>query len=243
MTGELVPMTGMGWWIVAGILLTGMLLLACSRIQVKLRFVRVRGDDKLTVEFRALYGLWRKQVEVPVMEWGRDGLHIVTESGSKGGAQQPVSSSHTSEETLDKEWLDNYIRQGKELLAVTVRLSDWAKAMLARTKCTELRWSTSLGLGDAADTAVATGIVWGLKTGLLAVMFRHMQRKTTPRLAVTPLFNRTAFATEGVLVAQLPLGVAAVGLVHLLYRVFRVKGGMQTWRRILWRPRSGQEST
>lgn len=122
------------------------------------------------------------------------------------------------------------------MLAHTAELVEWTKSVLSRTVCTELSWVTRIGLGDAADTAVTTGVVWGIKTSILGYLLRFVRLEARPSLNVQPQFNRTMFSTEAVCKFKLKALYAVYAGFRLLVRILRAKGGLRTWRKIWFKP-------
>nr|WP_275983789.1 DUF2953 domain-containing protein [Paenibacillus hamazuiensis] len=139
------------------------------------------------------------------------------------------------EEHVTAEKIKQAFRNLKELVRYTFQLNEWLKGVLAHVKCTKLRWETRLGVGDAADTAVTTGVVWGLKSSLLGFVFQYLQLRTKPQIAVIPQFNETHFSTNALWVAKIRMWHAACAGVMLLYRIMKVKGGPQKWQHILFK--------
>lgn len=223
-------MIALSW--IAGILVAGMLLFAFSSIRLKIRFAHREGDDEVTVDARGLYGLIRLRYSVPVIGWGEKGLILKTETINRIGERLIAGDDIT----ITREKIEQFVQRSKWLLAYTARFVEWTKAVMARTVCTELTWVSRIGLGDAADTAIATGVVWGLKTSLLGLLFRHIRLQARPSLSVQPQFNRMQFTTEGVCVLKLRVAYALYAIFLLLHRILRVKGGLKAWRKLLFHP-------
>ncbi|GAA3405322.1 DUF2953 domain-containing protein [Paenibacillus hodogayensis] len=223
----------MAWWawMVAGILLTGMLLFVLSDVSLKVRFSRVQGDDSLTVEVKGLYGLVRYRYAVPTMNWTSDGLQVKTKNsnlrGEPAGEERKVN--------ITRETVEQFFHKTKELLAYTLRLAEWARNVQARVVCTDIRWSTRVGLEDAADTAITVGVLWGLKTSALGFLFRHIRLEAKPELSIDPMFNRMHFSTEALCLMKIKAGYACYAGFLLVFRILRVKGGFRFWSKLLLR--------
>lgn len=218
-------------WVIAGILLAGMLLFAFSDIILRIRFARAEGDDELSVDVKGLYGLLCFRYAVPVLYWSEDGLRVKTERIDRNRGK--LVNDETTDITRDK--VERYFRTAKETVAHTLRLVDWGKRVMAHIVCTEMRWSTKIGLGDAANTAITTGVLWGIKTSLLALVFRSIRLETKPALEIEPQFNRMHFSTKAHCLLKLKAGYALYAGVLLLFRILRVKGGLRFWRKLLYK--------
>ncbi|MDF2720553.1 MAG: hypothetical protein K0Q59_228 [Paenibacillus sp.] len=221
-------------WIIAiaGVLVAGALFVVCSDISVRFRFSRQNTDDTITADIRALYGLIRYRYDVPMLYWD-DGLRLKRERINSN--RKKLLTDETV--TIDRELVENYFRRLKLFLANTAKLVEWTKGVMSRTVCTEISWVTRVGLHDAADTAITTGAVWGLKTSLVGYMTRYMRFEAKPALSVQPQFNRTMFATEAVFRVKIKAVYAMLAMMILLRRILQVKGGLSEWRKLLFKPK------
>ncbi|MDF2717889.1 MAG: hypothetical protein K0R28_4814 [Paenibacillus sp.] len=219
--------------LIAGILVAGMLLFAFSDMLLKVRFSHTEGDDHITLDVKGLYGLLRFRYVVPVLYWAENGLRLKTEIVNRNSGKGLMGDDNV---TITRDKVEEFFQRTKQMLAYTAKLLEWTKGVLARTVCTEISWVTRVGLGDAADTAVTTGVVWGLKTSLLGFLFRYIRLEAKPVLSVQPQFNRMQFSTEGMFVLEIKAGYALYAVFMLLYRILRVKGGLKTWRKLLFKP-------
>jgi hypothetical protein len=73
-------------------------------------------------------------------------------------------------------------------------------------RCLEFRWETRIGVGDACVTALVVGMLWGLKSSLLALMEQRLVLTSRPIAHVTPNFNGTELATELLCIFHLSVG-------------------------------------
>ncbi len=94
---------------------------------------------------------------------------------------------------------------------------------VSRIQCVQLRWSTRIGIGDAAETAVSTGALWGAKHALLGFLFQFIQAKTVPLLTVSPSYHHPQISTEFDCTVQIRLGHLLLAGPFLLFRWLRTK--------------------
>lgn len=66
--------------------------------------------------------------------------------------------------------------------------------LLHRTKLHRMRWHTQIGFSDAYSTALAVGLLWGVKGFLVSALYRLSAPRCLPDLAVVPEFRRPALA-------------------------------------------------
>lgn len=62
--------------------------------------------------------------------------------------------------------------------------------LLRRTKLHRMRWHTKIGFSDAYSTALAAGLLWGVKGFLVSTLYRFSAPRCLPDLAVVPEFRR-----------------------------------------------------
>ena len=70
-----------------------------------------------------------------------------------------------------------------------------------------------VGLPDAAATAVSTGILQGLFSGILAVPGNFTTMKAL-QIEVVPSYNKTCFIFNGICIARSRLGNIIIGAIH-----------------------------
>jgi hypothetical protein len=104
-------------------------------------------------------------------------------------------------------------------------------------ECTQFRWQTRIGLGDAPETAITTGIVWGLKSSLLGLTLPHIDLKTKPFVQVAPQYNSQHFSTDLLCKLQIRVFYLVQAAFRLLPRIWKAKGSWKSWQHILAKPR------
>lgn len=73
-------------------------------------------------------------------------------------------------------------------------------------RCLEFRWETTVGTGDASATALVVGILWGLKSSILALMEQRLVLLGRPMARVTPNFSKAELTTELLCIFHLSVG-------------------------------------
>lgn len=224
-------MTWWGWLILATVII--MAALAASSIRFQVYYSRLKDNDRFFVYIRAVFGLVKYRYEVPILAFKglAQGIEIKNEHVNEHGDKLIAENS----DNIDKEKVQTSLRKFREMIQSTFRLKDWFADTLTHVKCTELVWKTRLGLGEAPETAIATGLVWTLKSSALGYLFNHIKRNTKPKVQVIPLYNQVHFSTELSCIAQIRLGQAMVAGLLLLVRILKVKGGVKAWQNILFK--------
>lgn len=222
------------WIWLGGIGLLIALLLAAvliSNVHVHFTFSKHKSDDYAKITVRLLYGIVRMNYEIPsiVFRNMKEGFLVKTEqrmSHSRGEAE--------GSERVNKRKVKKWAKEIKIMLRATDALKLWVKQTLTRVHMTHLSWSTHIGVGDAAYTAILTGWVWSIKSIIIGFLSYQIKFEQLPVLQVVPVWeDEMEFRTE--LDCQMKIRMTAVLIagLTLLTRVLKVEGGWRMWLRIL----------
>jgi hypothetical protein len=223
----------MAWlWIAAFAAVTVVVL--ASSVRVRIHVIREVENDHMSFQITALFGLVRYKVEIPYINFtGLRELDFKSER-SNLTATDLVAKDRTK---ISLEKIIDRFQKLNILIHHVVGFDEWLTGTLSHIRCTELQWNTRIGIGDAADTAVSVGVLWGLKTNLLGFLFKYLtlDAETKPKLSVDPQFNRTHFSTMMMCIVRVRLGYAILAGLLFLVRIMRMKGGTKTWQSILFK--------
>lgn len=207
-----------------------------SWIRGEFYFSRVKDNDTLSVEVRALFGLVRYRFVIPVIQFRGFTRGVFFQSETVNQASADLKDKRKDHITKDK--IIEFYKEAKDLLIHTLNLHSWSKQTLARMECTRLRWVTQIGLGDAPETAITTGAVWGIKSSLLGFGARYVQMTAKPMVNVVPLYNQKQFATELHMKGRIRMWWALKAGIRLVVRAAKVKGGLRTWVQLVLKTRT-----
>jgi hypothetical protein len=201
-----------------------------SHITVQVYASRRKNNDHIQVDVKALFGIVKLRFKIPILQFKGmlKGLDLQTQQTGTG--VQKDGKTHITPQKMKES-----VHDLDQLIKHTFQFSKWVKSLLSHIKCNKLRWDTRIGVGDAAQTAVATGVIWGLKASLIGYICQYIRLETNPRIYVSPQFNDTHFSTEALCIANIRTGYAISAGLLLLYRIVRVKGGLKTWKNILFK--------
>jgi hypothetical protein len=212
--------------------------ISLSRLRVQLYFSRVKDNDHFFAEFKVLGGLFSRRLEIPYIEYRGifGGIFVkMVKLGAMGAQQdhlQDVQKQH-----LTPERISDMYHWGKRLLKHVKDFTEWLRHTLTHVKCSEFRWDTRLGIGDAAETALATGMLWAVKSTLFGYIFQYVHLETKPKLSIQPQYNHTEFSSEFSCHANIRIGFLIFSLLVLVWRIMKSKGGLKFWQTIFRRPR------
>ncbi|NOU97605.1 DUF2953 domain-containing protein [Paenibacillus sp. LMG 31456] len=223
----------MVWPWVAGVAVVLLVMLISSNVKVSLKVVRKKNNDDIVLDIQGVFGLVKKRFEVPV---------IIFKSFSEGVGIKTEYVDKTKDEVLmdaEKKITKRSIKEAfdimRNLLSHCFQFNEWLLDTLKHVHCTRVVWKTNVGVGDAAETALTTGMVWGLKTSLLGFLFRFIKLDTRPEIMVIPQFNEVKFSTEVLCLARIRMYFILLAGLHLLFRIIKIKDGWRTWQRVLFK--------
>jgi hypothetical protein len=221
-------------WIVL-IVIVLIAVVALSRVRTHIVYTRESQDDQFDVKIRALFGAFRYRYSISMIQF--EGLlkGISAEREKSTNIPMPDSKDQNNKDqiNIDRKTILTSYEKFKELMHHVIGFHHWLISTLKHTHCTQIRWVTDIGLDDAAETAITTGMIWGLKTSILGVFFNHIKLEAQPQLAVVPQFNQTMFRTHFNCLLRIRMGYAFFAGLQLLVRIYKVKGGIRTWQKTL----------
>ncbi|MEF2964398.1 DUF2953 domain-containing protein [Paenibacillus sp. M1] len=216
------------------LLLLVLLSILFSKITFHLKAKKENKDETILLDVTLLFGLITFHYRIPAIGLRnlQEGLWVEKESSDN------LIEKHTSagEQEINKEILDRWAEEFRELVQATAGLKAWLKRTLRRVDFRSLEWSTNVALDDAAHTATLAGALWAVKTTLVGWLSYHISLLQRPKLFVVPVFGSPpSFATELTCVAEMRLVHALYAGLVLVTRVLRIKGGVRKWLDIVFK--------
>lgn len=216
----------MWWWIVIilfVILILLIFLLIVTKITVNIFFQHEQDNDQLTIKFRALFGLVRYTVDVPLVKVDKDtGSVVVQEKTKMGDAQQKSKDKSFSPKEIWQSIEDTY-----QLVRHVVGLHEIIRRFMAKIEVKHLEWHTNIGVGDAAYTGMLVGTIWSVKGGVVGIIGNKMILRTTPNITVTPYFQQFTSQTLLKCMIRFRTGNAIMAGIRI---VKYWKGGMPNFK-------------
>lgn len=221
------------WLILILLILILIIIILFSSVLIRVFFQRVHNEDHLNIRIRAFFGLIRLQFEVPILKLQQNspGLDIKTEIESA----PHENTLKTKRKTITPSMIMQRMQKVKKRLKEVHGLLDWVKQTLKYVKCDKLTWHSKIGTGDAAETGVLTGLIWGVKTTFLGVGLRMLTLRTVPRVNVIPIYNQRHFHSELECILRIRVGHAILAGIRFVPRFIKGKGGEGKWQSILFR--------
>jgi hypothetical protein len=226
------------WIWLGGIGLFIALLIAAvliSNVHVHVVFRKHKSDDYANINVRLLYGFVRMNYEIPsiVFRNMKEGFLLKTEQSMNHSRGEVLGSQQ-----VNKRKVKNWVKEVKVMLRATEALKIWVRQTLRRVHITNLFWSTAVGVGDAAYTAMLSGWLWSIKSMIVGFLTYQMRFKTVPDLEVLPVWSdEMEFRTELDFTLRIRMMAIVVAGLRLLTRVLQVEGGWKMWFKLLQQQR------
>lgn len=222
-----------GWITAAGLFFLLILtVILNSQVVIKGHLWREGDKDDAELNIKALFGIIRYRKKVPIMKFTGTSVQRKEQVSTTIAGFDSWKQFHKE---IDAEKVFNDIDKFKQILQVTRDLKGWVRLTLTKVRLDEWNWTTSVGTGDAMWTAMATGLVWSVKTSIIGVLSQMVKLKAEPNMNVQPNYQRSAFTTEWSCIAQIRFGYAILAGLQLLVRMKKMKGGVKAWQNILFK--------
>ncbi|MCZ8520588.1 MULTISPECIES: DUF2953 domain-containing protein [Paenibacillus] len=224
----------MMWTWVAAAVLAVLAALVLSQVTLQITFRHQGKDDEISAYAKALFGIVHLKFSIPLIRFKnlQEGLEIHAEQVNEN-AERLVGEQR---QKIGPDKIKDAYENIMTLLQNCFHFNEWLRNMLCHVRCTRMEWRTSVGIGDAAETAFLAGALWGVKTSILGLLFRFIPLQAQPKLAVIPAFNQKVILVEGVCGFRVRMWYVLSAGVQLLLRILRIKGGLRAWRNVLLKP-------
>ncbi|MCY7893355.1 DUF2953 domain-containing protein [Bacillus vallismortis] len=166
------------------LILIGIVLLLRMKMFVAVEYLHADDNDKLTLKITALFGLIRIKKSIPAIKVNKADGTVDIKQKTKSKVKK---SSNEKKITYDD--VQQSIHKIEMILHQVKNLRKISASFLAHLHITKLEWITIVGIQDAAVTGVLTGAVWGVKGGIAAMLYDHLNFVNKPVYEVIPSFQ------------------------------------------------------
>jgi hypothetical protein len=221
-------------WMALAIVVVIIVALLLSRIRIRIRYSRSGKLDQLVIVIQAAYGLFHYQIILPsiaILGW-----NVVYGEKRMGG----IAGSHNKEHKkrkIGKRTLLRYVRAYRLVLKSTRQFKRWMLESLKKVECTRWRLDFRVGTGEAASTAVVTGLLWAVSGCASGVAAHFITLKTSPQGEIAPNYSATEFTVVWEADFRIRLGTAIRSLLKLGTKTVHLRMAMRAWRNLLSPPK------
>ncbi|BBI33150.1 DUF2953 domain-containing protein [Cohnella abietis] len=221
-------------WIILAVICVGVVGALFSPIRIRVRYSRSGQLDQLVIVIRALYGLYHYQILLPSIVI--KGWNVIYRERRAGGLTGNSKRKPTRRK-IGKGTVVRYMRAYRALLQSTKNFKIWARHSLKKLECTRWRLDFRVGTGDAASTAVITGLLWAVSGCASGVAGQLVRLNTSPQGQITPNYSGVEFTVVWEADFRIRLGTLLWIIAKLGKDTIRVGKAIRAWRHWLTGPK------
>lgn len=213
-------------WILGGLAILITILLV-SKLKVHFYVLRDKRNDRIYIQLNALFGAIKYRMEIPYIQFKSlaEGFMVRAQTINEN---RTGSRAAANDRDIDFPVLRRFLESFYEMYKRTYNFREWMTDSLKLVHCTEFRWSTRVGAGDASVTAMTTGLIYALKSTAMGMVYQRIHMDTRPVLEVAPEYNTTLIYTEISCRVQIKMYHALLSIGYLVGRVIAA-GGVSYW--------------
>lgn len=217
-------------WCVVGAIVILMIVAMASRIRIRVRYFRSGKLDQLVVIVQALYGLFHYQLVLPsIMVRGLNVIYSEKKETGTGTLQE--NKRKFGVRTIKRYW-----RSYRAIQFSTKKFTRWLRTTMKKVKCTRWRLDFRVGTGDAAQTAVLTGLLWAVAGCASGAAGQFMTLTAMPQSRIEPNYSAPEFSAVWEADFQIRAITAFWSFVKLGTSTVNMRKAIRAWRSWLTPP-------
>lgn len=213
---------------IAFLLFFFIIVIAFTKLKVRLIIHHREGNDLIEVKMSIWFGLIHYTYTVPMINWDDEEDSIVMKQ------ELNVDVAETNKKTKQKKkmtvnMLIERYQKVRQLIADIKGFNQIMKRFFSHISITRLEWQSQFGAGDAALTGMLVGGIWSLKGIAIGMISQAVSLQAYPKIDITPNFQQTLIETKLLCMFSFRIG-------HAMVAAFRTlkywKGRKQRWQNI-----------
>lgn len=201
------------------------LLVAFSEVKIQIKINKKYKNDYVQINMWFLYNLIHLHKKIPLikLESAKEGIGFTSETNIQS---QNVQSK---KDRLTPKKLSYYQKQYKHVLNQIHDFYPVIKQFLKHIRMDQFSWQSVIGTGDAMNTGVLSGVLWGFKGLTVGIVSKYMKLTKKPALNVIPDFKQKRMQIQFECILRFRVGHVIVTGMRLLSKY--LKGGLKNARR------------
>lgn len=213
---------------IVGVIFLFLIIFLFTYLQFEILLKRESKNDHGFIKIKAFFGLIRYTIRISKIDWEglKEGTQFQTKTNSTtagvktGKEKQKIQINRSKIEKASDIYHD--LLDHIHLFQATLR------RFFSKVICEKCVWKTMVGTGDAAETGVLTGLVWGVKSFLMGLISSYIRWRNPPQLDVIPCFNQVTLETYFHGILRFRVWHAIVVLTRLMIQTR--KGRERNWQ-------------
>lgn len=219
----------MDWvWTSLGIAGSLMLIICLLPVQIVIHYERNKEKNHVEIGFSTLFGLIRYAVELPVVD-------LIMTSNKQFQIRAKVKSGIGDKKRKQRPWVTLAVEQIRKAFEIQQSLVEKLHNFMPHLRSLSkifriqyLKWETEIGIGDAALTGTAAGLVWSVKGTVIGILSHVFTLHVKPMIRVSPTFHQTVFATRLDCIIRFWVGQAIFEGIKMA--IYLLREGKRPWR-------------
>lgn len=194
------------------------LILLLSPLRIEIRFHHKQEQDRGTIIIKALWNLLRYRIKIPEVTWkGVDeGIEIDT-----------INEGEKRKQEITRKKIKKYQEVSQHLVHNVDHFYRILRQFLQHLTCEKFVWQTLVGTGNAAETGVLVGALWGIKSFLLSLVGRSIKWKKPPSIHIHPAFSEAVLEFKFHSIISFRFGHAILAISRVLLQLITNRRDMK----------------
>lgn len=217
-------------WVLIGIIaiLVLIILILLLKLRIKIDILHSQDNDHIKITAKALFGLISYTYNVPLVKLDKESASLIVKSEQNlGNNDDNKEITNNKRKKITPHLMIEKLKKAKELLEHVVHFHVIVKNFFQHVTIHKFDWMSSVGVGDAAHTGVAIGMIWSLKGGIVGLLSKYMKLESYPKLSVTPHFQEKISHTRLICIISFRIGHATYAALSVIKYWKSIKGGRQ----------------
>lgn len=209
-----------GWILILFGIIMLLVIIWFTMIRIELEYSRKQEKDQLLVEFSAWWRLVRYKINVPLLDLEPQGVEYTQKTEGEIENDEGATKKK-KKKLLSPQDVYNVKLKADSWIKKVHNLKHMLRKTLKKIRCDQLEWNTKIGLGDAAATGTFTGLVWGIKGCIIAVIAHFISLRSVPCIQVVPQFQNLWLESQFKMRVRFRLGVVVIAGLKVYFNVIR----------------------
>ncbi|WP_247747153.1 DUF2953 domain-containing protein [Alkalihalobacillus sp. BA299] len=196
--------------LVIAILFLLLFIIFITKLNIFIRYYHNGDDDELMVRIRA-WKVFSYTFQAPLIKIDNDSPSLIVEEEQGVGGMANEKKVKITFETIIRD-----LKEFMDFLQHVVGFHKIVRRFLSHVSVKDMRWTTDIGVSDAALTGFLTGMAWSVKGGIVGLISNYTKMKGLPKIAITPHFQQTLSHTELKCIVSFRIGHSIIAALLML---------------------------
>lgn len=212
------------YWYVILAFTSILILFILSEIKIRLTINKQKNNDFIEIKVWIFYNLIRITKKIPIIafESVNEGIKYKSETNKPGNNTE-------KKDRITKKKVINWRKQFKQIVHHIHDFYIILKKFVKKIRIDVYKWETIVGTGDAMDTGLISGLLWGIKGSTLGIVSNYAQLHTNPIISVSPEFNKQIYTSRFECILRFRVGYLIITGIRLIVKLFQ--GGRKKWQK------------